>query len=56
MLPSIDHEILKRLLARVIKCEPTLDLAARIIDGSNPQEEIHLYFPGDDPFSPYESI
>ena len=32
---SIDHEILNRQLARVIKCKPTLDLAARIIAGSN---------------------
>lgn len=37
--PSIDHGILKMLLARAVKCPRTLDLAARIIDGSNPQEE-----------------
>jgi retron-type reverse transcriptase len=52
--PSIDHEILKNLLARAVKCAPTLDLAARIIDGSNAQEEILLYFPGDDLFTPGE--
>jgi retron-type reverse transcriptase len=52
--PSIDHEILKGLLARVIKCRPVLDLAARIIDGSNPQEEAAAYFPGDDLFTPSE--
>ena len=26
----------------------------RIIDGSNPQEPVHRYFPGDDLFTPYE--
>ncbi len=39
---SIDHAILKDLLARVVKCPKTLELAARIIDGSNPQEEATL--------------
>lgn len=51
--PSIDHEVLKELLARVIKCRPTLHLAARIIDGSNAQEDAPAYFPGDDLFTPY---
>ena len=51
---SIDHTILKDLLERVVKCRPTLDLAARIIDGSNPQEEAAAYFPGDDLFTPFE--
>lgn len=51
--PSIDHEILKGLLARVIKCQPTLELAASIIDGSNPQEAANFYFPGDDLFTPF---
>jgi retron-type reverse transcriptase len=51
--PSIDHEVLKELLARVIKCRPTLHLAARIIDGSNAQEDATAYFPGDDLFTPY---
>lgn len=51
--PSIDHAILKDLLARVIKCGPTLDLAGRIIDGSNPQEPADFYFPGDELFTPY---
>jgi retron-type reverse transcriptase len=51
---SIDHAILKELLARVIKCRPTLDLAARIIDGSNQQEEVLCYFPGDSLFTPCE--
>ncbi len=51
---SIDHIILNEQLARVIKCRPTLNLAARIIEGSNPQEEIIQYFPGDDLFTPFE--
>lgn len=41
---SIDHEILKRRLARVVKCGPTLALAGLIVDGSNAQEEVALYF------------
>ena len=52
--PSIDHEILKGLLWHAVKCRPTLDLAARIIDASNPQEEANWYFPGDDLFTPQE--
>lgn len=51
---SIDHAILKGILARTIKCTPTLNLAARIIDGSNPQEEVIAYFPGDSLFTPWE--
>jgi retron-type reverse transcriptase len=52
--PSIDHEILKGLLARAVKCSRTLELAGRIIDGSNPQEPVVDYFPGDDLFTPGE--
>jgi retron-type reverse transcriptase len=52
--PSIDHEILKAQLARVVKCSETLKLAALIIDGSNPQEPFHAYFPGDTLFTPFE--
>jgi|ERR1017187_4559494 hypothetical protein len=51
---SIDHQILKLLLEKVVKCRPTLRLAGRIIDGSNQQEEAIHYFPGDDLFSPCE--
>lgn len=51
---SIDHQVLKDLLARAIKCRPTLDLATRIIDGSNSQEAAIAYFPGDDLFTPYQ--
>jgi len=52
--PSIDHQILKELLARAVKCRHTLDLAARIIDASNAQEEAVSYFPGDDLFTTFE--
>jgi hypothetical protein len=52
--PSIDHAILNDLLARAIKCGPTLALAGRIVDGSNPQEPMDVYFPDDDLFTPFE--
>ncbi len=52
--PSIDHRILKQLLARAVKCRRTLNLAELIIDGSNAQEEVIQYFYGDDLFTPYE--
>jgi retron-type reverse transcriptase len=52
--PSIDHEILREQLAHVIKCRPTLDLADKIIRGSNPQDSPVLWFPGDDLFTPFE--
>ena len=41
--PAIDHDLLKRDLRRRIACPRTLALADRIIDGSNPQEPVHLY-------------
>lgn len=50
--PSIDHALLKRLIARKIKCPRTLSLIDLIIDNSNPQEPMQDYFPGDDLFSP----
>lgn len=46
--PAIDHAILKLDLRRKIKCEPTLALLDHIIDGSNPQEQVNVFFPGDD--------
>ncbi len=52
--PSIDHPILKELLEKAIKCRPTLDLVSAIIDGSNPQEEVKAWFPGDTLFTPLE--
>ena len=52
--PSIDHEILLALVARKIKCKPTLELIGRIVRASNPQEPVPGYFPGDDLFTPQE--
>ncbi|MGI0486432.1 reverse transcriptase domain-containing protein [Pantanalinema rosaneae CENA516] len=52
--PSLDHEILKQLIRRKIKCPDTLWLIETIIDRSNEQEPAIAYFPGDDlpqPFS-----
>ncbi|MBD2143798.1 RNA-directed DNA polymerase [Sphaerospermopsis sp. FACHB-1194] len=50
--PSIDHEILKSLVRRKLKCQETLWLIDRIIDNSNEQEAIVNHFPGDDLFTP----
>jgi retron-type reverse transcriptase len=50
----MDHDILKELLARKIKDPDVLWLAARIIDGSNPQESVTLWFRGDQLFTPSE--
>lgn len=50
--PSIDHEILKQLLRRKIKCLETLWLIDRIIDRSNEQEASIEYFSGDDLLTP----
>lgn len=50
--PSIDHEILKRLIRTRIADRQTLWLIDAIIDGSNPQEEVLEYFPGDDLLTP----
>ena len=52
--PAIDHAILKRDLRRRIGCPRTLWLADRIIDASNPQEPVGLYYPGDGLFTPWE--
>ena len=52
--PAIDHEILKTDLRRRLACRRTLWLADRIIDGSNPQEPVHLHFPGDSLLAPLE--
>lgn len=50
--PSIDHELLKAEIRRVIACPKTLWLIDRIIDGSNAQEPVLSYFPGDDLLTP----
>lgn len=52
--PSIDHEVLKAVVRRRIACERTLRLIDAIVDGSNPQEAVHRYFPGDDLFTPWQ--
>ena len=52
--PAIDHSILKRDLRRRLACSDTLWLADAIIDGSNPQEPVERYFPGDDLLAPVE--
>ena len=46
--PSVDHEILKRLIARKVKDKDVLWLAGRIIDCANKQESTGFFFPGDD--------
>jgi retron-type reverse transcriptase len=50
--PSMDHAILRGLLARKLKCPGTLWLLDTILAASNPQEPRRDYFPGDDLFSP----
>ncbi len=50
--PSIDHEILKTLIRRKIKCKDTLWLIDLIIDNSNEQPAAVFHFPGDDMLTP----
>ncbi len=52
--PSIDHEILKSLLRRKLKCKETLWLADTIIDNSNEQDPVLDHFPGDDLLTPLQ--
>ena len=52
--PSIDHEMLKGLVRRKIKCPHTLWLIDLIMHHSNEQEPAAAYFPGDDLFTPFE--
>ena len=52
--PSIDHAVLKADLRRRIACAPTLAVLDAIIDGSNAQEPVERYFPGDDLFAPFQ--
>ncbi|MBV8611148.1 MAG: group II intron reverse transcriptase domain-containing protein [Singulisphaera sp.] len=46
--PSIDHAILKGLVARKVKDPHVLWLVDRIIDHGNPQDPVLMWFPGDD--------
>jgi retron-type reverse transcriptase len=52
--PSLDHEILKGLVARKVKDPNVLWLVGQIIDHSNPQESVQQWFAGDDLFTPSE--
>jgi len=52
--PSIDHEILKALIRRKIRCADTLWLIDSIIDGSNEQDPSFDYFSGDTLLTPLE--
>ncbi|MFZ2967877.1 MAG: reverse transcriptase/maturase family protein [Sulfuricurvum sp.] len=52
--PSIDHEILKSMVAKKIPCPKTLQLINDVIDSSNPQEKVEHTFYGDDLFTRYE--
>lgn len=50
--PTLDHDILKERLRRVLKDSEVLWLCDLIIDGSNEQEVVVQHFPGDDLFTP----
>ena len=50
----VHHEVLKGDLRRRIACRRTLAVLDRIVDASNPQEPVHLYYSGDNLFTPYE--
>lgn len=52
--PSIDHELLKAEIRRVISDPETLWLIDLILDNSNPQETVIQHFPGDDLLAPLE--
>ncbi len=49
--PSIDHDILKGEVRRVVADHALLCVMDRIIDSSNPQEPVQEWYPGDDLFS-----
>jgi RNA-directed DNA polymerase len=51
--PAIDHAVLKSDFRRRIGCQPTLALMDLIVDRSNAQEPVQLYFDGDDLFAPF---
>lgn len=52
--PSIDHQILKDKIRRLIKCSHTLDLIDRIIDSWKTDEHASVWFDGDDLICPLE--
>lgn len=51
--PAIDHDVLRGLFRRRVSCPRTLWLMDTIVEGSNPQEPVDRYFPGDDLFVPF---
>jgi retron-type reverse transcriptase len=52
--PAIDHELLKPEFRKRISCQDTLWLMDLIVDGSNKQEPVHVYFENDTLFTPFE--
>ena len=52
--PAIDHAVLKTVFRRRIACGRTLALLDLVVDSSNAQEPVNVYFNGDDLFVPYE--
>jgi hypothetical protein len=52
--PTIDHQILKSIIRQKIMDDKTLWLMDTIIDGSNEQEAVLQYFPGDNLLTPVE--
>jgi retron-type reverse transcriptase len=51
---SIDHQVLKEKVRRVVRCKDTLWLAEKIIDHCSPPVPVSWYFVGDDLFTPLE--
>ena len=49
--PSIDHELLKTEVRRVVADQRLLGVLDQVIDGSNPQEPVQEWFSGDDLFA-----
>ena len=52
--PSMDHQVLKALIARKLKDPDVQWLVDLIIDGSNDQDRVIDWFPGDDLLAPLE--
>ena len=52
--PSVDHEILRKLLSRKVKDSDVLWLVGLVVEHSNPQEPVSGFFPGDDLFTSVE--
>ena len=52
--PSIDHDILLKLLRKKIECVDTMSLLEQLIENSNKQDDAFFYFKHDTLFTPYE--